>query len=92
MNTFEIYEYGFHFATIEARTAESALRKAANLYPRLASDYNLDPGDTCETAWRACIHGGPWSASAKVPVPSRGSRRVVISGPAASYPRWDPEC
>lgn len=76
--TYEIYENGHCFARLEARTASSALRRAARAYPRVASDYNLESGDKCTVTWRACLPGGRWEASADVPVPSRGDRAVSV--------------
>lgn len=52
MKAFEIHEEGNgKFATIEARTAESALNKAARQYPRRACDYNGYVGPVTWTAF-----------------------------------------
>ena len=40
MTKYEIREDGTRFATIEARTPEAALKKAAKQYPRRSADYN----------------------------------------------------
>lgn len=50
MKTFGIYENDHMFATVEARTATSALKKAAKAYPRHAIDYN---GYVGPVTWRA---------------------------------------
>jgi len=72
MRKFEIYEEGTNFATIQARTGVSALRKAAREYPRRPSDYNLEPGDEGFTVtWCAAERGEPWAASAEITVPGR---------------------
>lgn len=76
MKLYEIYENGCRFATIAARTASSALRKAARQNPRRVEDYN---GWSGVETWRACEPGGPFVASAIVQVPGRGDGRVVVS-------------
>jgi hypothetical protein len=51
MTKYEIYEEGNgKFATIEARTPEAALNKAARQYKRRAADYN---GYTGPVTWSA---------------------------------------
>ena len=51
MTKYEIHEEGNgKFATIEARTPEAALNKAARQYKRRAADYN---GYTGPVTWRA---------------------------------------
>lgn len=74
MKTFEIYEHGCKFATIEADNATSALRKAAKEYPRRAVDYNVEPGDAVSLVeWRAFEIGSlEMRATAKITVPGRG--------------------
>jgi len=64
MTNYEIHEEGNgRFATIEARTAESALNKAAKQYPRRAADYN---GYTGPVTWRAFGPGDKYAAASKI--------------------------
>lgn len=64
--TYEIYEDGCHFATIEeVDSAEEALDIAEEDYPRHAPDYN---GYTGPIIWRACEPGRPFEASKTVEV------------------------
>ncbi len=65
MKKFEIIEEGYHFATIEARTAESALNKAEREYPRRAIDYNLEPGQTSTIKWFARKVGACFCSASK---------------------------
>lgn len=54
MTKFEIHEEGNgKFATIEARTAESALKKAAKQFPRRSADYNGYKGSVTWSAFSA---------------------------------------
>lgn len=71
MRKFEIWEDGTRFATIQARSGVSALRKAARDFPRRPSDYNLEPGEKFTVVWRACEPGERWDASADISVPGR---------------------
>lgn len=73
MTEFQIVENGTVFATIEARTAKAALRKATKQFPRRRCDYNMDPGDEQFTVeWRAFPVGSTDSgATAIVTVPGR---------------------
>jgi len=70
MKNFSIYENGNKFATINARTAGSALRKAAKEYPRKSADYNLEPGQSTTVDWTAT--DGTTKATAAVSVPGVG--------------------
>lgn len=74
MKPFEIREHGNKFATIEAANATSALRKAAQEYPRRACDYNMADGDEpVMIEWCAFDIENPASrAFAKVVVPGVG--------------------
>jgi len=76
MKTFEIYEHGNMFATIEAANATSALRKAAKEYPRRAVDYNVQPGDAAYLiTWRASETGArEHQATAQITVPGVGAK------------------
>jgi len=72
MRKFEIWEDGTRFATIQARSGVSALRKAAREFPRRESDYNMEDDDEPFTVtWRACEPGETWDASADITVPGR---------------------
>ena len=81
MRKFEIWEEGQKFATIEARDAVSAVRKAARQFPRRAVDYNVEPGESYLIAWRACEPGQRFAARADVTVPGRGDRGCDFSEP-----------
>ena len=74
MNNFEIRENGAVFATISAKNATSALRKAANAYPRKACDYNREPGDEPITVtWYVSdVSDRELHASAEISVPGVG--------------------
>jgi hypothetical protein len=64
MKTFEIHEEGNgKFATIQARTAESALNKAARQYPRRSCDYN---GYAGPVTWSAYVSGERCADASKV--------------------------
>ncbi len=59
MIKFEIHEEGNgKFATIEARTAASALKKAAKQFQRRAVDYSGYKGPV---TWRAFTAGEPYA-------------------------------
>jgi len=74
MLKFDIFEDGVRFATVEARTAVAALRKAADAYPRRAADYNMEPGDKgFMVDWYAREVNGSGSAKASVTVPGRSA-------------------
>ena len=60
VNTYEIHEDGMRFATIEARTAQAALFKAAKQYKRRAADYN---GYVGAVEWSAFAPGEPHSSA-----------------------------
>ena len=61
MNTYEIHEDGHgKFATIEARTAQAALNKAAKQYRRRAADYN---GYVGAVEWSAFAPGESYSSA-----------------------------
>lgn len=53
MTKYEIREDGNKFATIEARTPEAALSKAAKQYPRRSGDYNGYVGPITWSAFSA---------------------------------------
>jgi hypothetical protein len=63
MKTFEIREEGTVFALIEARTAESALNKAARQYSRRSCDYN---GYVGPVTWRAFLPTEPYALASKI--------------------------
>lgn len=78
---FHIREEGQIFATIAARTAGAALRKAARRFPRRACDYNCELGERYEVEWYAsdADYSRPRpSAKASVPVPSTGARCIRV--------------
>jgi hypothetical protein len=58
MKQFEIREDGNKFAVIPARSAESALKKAAKQFPRRACDYN---GYIGPVTWRAFLASEPYA-------------------------------
>ena len=69
MTKFQIVEEGFTFATIEARTAKSALRKATKQFPRSTDSYN----DSGTIEWYARSEDGSrLLASASVKFPGHG--------------------
>ena len=81
MNQYEIRENGQVFTTITARTATAALRKAAKLFARSASAYNLSDGQTMRTTWyasNATATATAASASCSLEVPSRGLRSIIV--------------
>lgn len=53
MRTFEILEAGNRFATLRARSPESAIRAARRQTTISASDYNCSRGDIVELEWTA---------------------------------------
>ncbi len=64
MTTYEIHEEGNgKFATIQARTAESALNKAAKQFTRRACDYNDYTGPV---TWRAFAPDSQYAAATKI--------------------------
>ncbi len=64
MKRFEIHEEGNgQFATIEARTAVSALNKAARVFKRRSCDYN---GYVGPVTWRAFAEGSAHERASKV--------------------------
>lgn len=78
MKTFVISEYGQEFARIQARDAIAALRKAADEFPRRASDYNCEPGEKSTTEWRAVEHVEDGDdAMCFIRVPSRGRKGII---------------
>ena len=63
MKTFEIHEEGNgKFATVEARTAKSALNKAARQFPRRSCDYS---GYTGPVEWSAFSADEPFAQASK---------------------------
>lgn len=50
---YEILEHGYHFATVDAPDADTAIDVAYNNYTYNPSDYNCDKQDFCETEWCA---------------------------------------
>ncbi len=64
MKQFEIHEEGNgKFAVVAARTATSALNKAARLYKRRARDYN---GYVGPVTWRAFSDDYPYAVASAV--------------------------
>jgi hypothetical protein len=82
LKSFDIFENGIRFATIEAVNATAALRKTAKSHPRRAVDYNMHPEDPAITVtWYAAEVGVPRTASnsehqatAEIRVPGIGLR------------------
>lgn len=69
--TYEIREQGHTFATVEATSAMEALKTARIDYPRLACDYNMEPGDEAFTVtWHAWEVDGDEHETLLVCVPS----------------------